>query len=85
MQSRMEPGSQTRAALRPGHEKKKCSVITAPANLIPLQRLLGVRCPMGWAGALRLVRTSLEPMHRAERALRLLVRGQERKELGDPA
>jgi hypothetical protein len=40
---------------------------------------------MGWAGALRLARTSLEPMHRAEQALKLLVRGQERKELGDPA
>jgi hypothetical protein len=48
MQSRVEPGSQHRAALR-------------------------------------LARTSLEPMHRAEQALRLLVRGQERKELGDPA
>jgi hypothetical protein len=52
---------------------------------MPLQRLLGVRCPMGRTGALRLARTSLKPMHRAERALRLLVRGQERKELGDPA
>jgi hypothetical protein len=29
---------------------------------------------MGWAGALRLARASLEPMHRAEQSLRLLVR-----------
>jgi hypothetical protein len=46
----------------------------APPNLIPLQRLFGAQQPDGVGGAPRPARTSLEPMHRAEQALRLLVR-----------
>jgi len=78
------PARSTRAALRRGLEKKNAPSQPQP-NLISLA-LTWRELPDG-ADPARccLARTSLEPMHRGEQALRLLVRGQVRKELGDPA
>src|SRR3977135_2162526 len=49
MQSRIGPTRRTRAAVRPGHERKWSAVTTQP-NLIPLQRLENQKRPLDPGG-----------------------------------